>query len=209
MSIHLGFPTTDASTVSPALAARGISLLRAPAGRVLLVGTVKKVQLGYRFYKTMLPAYMRAWVTRAEIPLAGNPFHPISFPVSDMMPIRLPPLSLSFPKAPTSQALEVLATIGYEKVKVRGADIYYLNEYTLDQARTLKTIGAAGNSFTPKGRVNLDVLGPFVAVCRIFSNFLKAHSYAAFQIEKPDAVQDVDDVAPPQGQKRKLAVATG
>lgn len=208
MSIFLGFSPSDEQTVAPALAARGINLLRAAPHDVNIIAVVKLVQLGFRFYKTVLPAYMEAWVTRKTVALQ-TPFHPVAFPIAGIFPFTIPPLSVSFKKAPTAQAMETLQGIGYSKTKIRNTEVYTFASYDIHDARTIRELGANLSTIAPRGSVNLDCIGPLTVVLRIFANFFSTHTYAAFQRDgetESDYDQLLEDF---HGVKRKAAAASG
>jgi len=180
MVFYLGHPTNGAQTVSDALRARNIDLLRASPSDIHT--TVKRHvnQPAFDAYIGALPAFMQAHRTRENVStrLEG---YTISTPITDCFPFTCPPLIVEFKASLPDNHLATLTAIGYREVTIRNNKrAMVFDSYTLDDARTIRALKPDLKTPTVVNTINLEALGSLVLILRIFTGFLKTHTYPAF-----------------------------
>lgn len=184
MPVYLGHPNNKGLTVSPALKSLSINLLRASPHDIRIIANPRVIQDGYSSYISHIAAFLAAYVKKETVP-TDKVGYPISFPANECIPLPLPHLVISYNGQIPSSSIESLNEIGFERVKVnRKDDLLLFRDYTLEQARAIVKSNPLRVTPAPANAVNLNAFDSFMIVLRIFSNFLRAHTYPAFTDEE-------------------------
>jgi len=180
MPIYLGHKNTKGLSVSPALKALGIDLLRAPPSAVRIIARPKVVQDGYASYVTHIAAFMQAFVKQETIS-TNQTGYPVLLPLDKCLDLDHPPLVIDYRGSIPSQHVPKLTDIGFERIKMNKNDnIIRIPSYTTTQAREIRSTAPNATTPAPIGAINLSGLDQWIVVLKIISNFLSAHTYPAF-----------------------------
>jgi len=180
MPLYLGYPAQSGQTVSPAISARGLNLLRAAPSDVHYEVIPSETQPGYPSYITHLPSFIEAYYTRSRVSTRKEGY-PIKTPHVDLIPILPPPLIVHFRKALTTPQLTQLEAIGYERTAIRGkTDVFIFQTYTSDDVKVIGTMDPDTITPTVINTCNIDSYVRYHLVRRLITGLLHTHSYPAF-----------------------------
>jgi len=112
-----------------------------------------------------------------------HPFHPLSYKVETVFPIRMPALSTSFPSAIPNQIRNALVERGYEEAVIKGQKVLIFQRPDGELIQTLRDHGANSTSVAPGNCINISCIPVIVTIRRILSSFLQVHTYPAFRDE--------------------------
>jgi hypothetical protein len=148
-------------------------------------------QFRYKTYVGMLPHFMAAYCHQKKIK-ATDSFLPCSLTLKDSFPRPVPPIVISFNRPIMSEQSDYMKSIGYEEGNFKGKKYLCFPRLQIDQLRMILSFGPNQITPSPNGSINVSAFSTISLVTRVFSNFLLAHQYPAFQT--PEHVSRLDDV---------------
>jgi len=179
-ALLLGHPNHDNRQVSAALTARDINMLRAEPSSVVVTTSIDIRQPAYDHYVRSLPAFMVATHKQESQTLRAS-FYPVpSLSQEQLLPIPAPPIAVTFQKTPPQSLTEMLSETGYDRQEIRGKQTYIFHQYTTELVQFLIKNGAVQTAFSPIDTTNIGALREYLLIVRIFSSFLRTHTYPAF-----------------------------
>lgn len=180
MPIYFGHKNSKGLSVSPALHALGIDMLRAAPSQVGAIARPLVVQQGYASYIAHLPAFLKAYLDKRNTPFEKQGY-PVNLPLERCIPIENPPLVIDFNGPIPSKHVELLNKIGFERIRVNRTDnIVRFPTITFEQARGVRGMNPNFTTPAPVNTVNLQSFEMWILVLRVVSTLLLAHTYPAF-----------------------------
>jgi hypothetical protein len=179
MSIILGLEPDSKQTISPELAARGMNRIRCTLSELRAWAVPTAVQLAFKTYTSLLPAYIHAVVDKVNADLR-DPCHPISLKLKDSIPFPYPPICVT-PTRGGSEIDQKLLDLGGVLNIIRKEKVF---EFKTPTAEFFKAIGKLNISETSQAvdqSINMSALTTFKLTNRIFSGFLILHRYPAYR----------------------------
>jgi hypothetical protein len=190
MPLYFGHKNQKGLSVSPALQARKIDMLRAAPSDVNVIARPLVTQHGYTSYVSHLPAFMKACIEQKTITL-NRTGYPAVFPLTECIPLENPPLVVDFNGPIPNKHTEVLSRIGFERIKMnRTENILRFPSVTFKDARAIKDTTPNLNTPSPANTINLSAFESWILVVRTISSLLRAHTYPAFR----DGAHFVDEI---------------
>jgi hypothetical protein len=170
-------PDTNVVIVSGPI---GINLLRCTLSSFEAFVTVTYNQPAYKAYTQFLPSYMSAYCSQQKVSVI-DAFHPLRYQTSDgLVTTHMPDISVSFPNLPDAALLERIRSEGGKDMTIKGSKIFLIPSPTSDLLRAIVQAGAVKTTPAASESVNIAALSSLNLIRRIFSCFLRTHSYPAF-----------------------------
>lgn len=180
MKLYFGLPNAGLTkTVSPALEAMGIKMLKASPAMLNMKGLYTRAQPGYSEYADNLPAYIEATCTGKNL-VIGAEGYGCSVKPEHVLPIAYPPFFIS-PKNKTAFKDTVKVMEGSE-AGGSNTDGYFV-PYGKGRFQRLSTVSRNSKEYVPGGATGIDDYGAIFLISAIISGFLRTHSYPAFKKE--------------------------
>jgi hypothetical protein len=180
MPVYFGHKNHRGLSVSPALQSLGIDLLRSTPNDVSAISRPLVVQPGYTSYVSHLSAFMKAYLTRVNVPLNQQGYL-AQLPLNQCIQIGHPPLVIDYNGPIPSKHVDILGTIGFERIKMNKTDnILRFPSITLDQAKEIHRTNPNLTTPAPVNTVNLAAFESWISVLKLVSLLLLSHTYPAF-----------------------------
>jgi len=147
---------------------------------------------------------MSALITQ-ERTSVNQPGYTVSNYAGPLIPITMPPLSISFAKDIPQEAMDKIKEMGGQDQMIQRSRVYLIPEYTPDFVRDMNRSGAIKTAPSPMNTINISCI-PIIAYMRkIISCFLRVHTYPAFRDEEHlESLEELKMVHPvTTAQKRK------
>jgi len=181
ITVFYGHPNRGNLKVSTAVAAHGLSLLKAPPCDIHTVVIADHAQPAYGVYISNLPAFLKAYVVKEAVSLHDIGFD-VNIPAELMIPACIPPMIVTFRRPLNDSETVKIASFGYQVVKAQAKmECYVFSNLTLAQVVEIKRMDA--NDICPAiaNTVNMSSLRTWVFVVKTLSLVLRVHTYPAYQ----------------------------
>lgn len=178
MSLIFGNPANEKQTVSAALSARGINVLRCHISEMRLYSMPTIRQVAYSEYIAHLPGFMWSCVEQKKADLR-QPGHPVKIAMTECIPIRNPNISVS-PSEKGAEKHSALLDLGGKMEKIRGTNTYQFPRPKNSTIRDVLKIGIDKKCQAADEFINLAAFDSFKTTIKIISSFLLVQRYPAF-----------------------------
>jgi len=207
MPVYFGHKNHRGLSVSPALQSLGIDLLRTTPHDVLAVAHPLVVQPGYTTYITHLPAFMKAYISRTNVPFNQQGYL-ANLPIEGCLPIGFPPVVIDYKGPIPSKFVDILSQIGFESIKMNRVDnILRFPSVDLDQIQAIRKTNPNATTPAPVNTINLQAMEAWIIVLKLVSLLLRSHTYPAFTDD--DHFLDEHDNLTEELSKRKAGEEMG
>lgn len=125
---------------------------------------------------------MRAYVTRSPVD-ASHAFQPCALNKTDVFPLPYPNIAIALPTKVPAEVITKLKTFGYQEIVYQKEKIITFANPTADQVGYIMSLEHNGSCPSPQFHINTSCLSVLMTIRKIFSNFLLAHTYPAFETD--------------------------
>jgi hypothetical protein len=178
VSMLLGLKPEVNQTVSPELQARNINRLRCTPSMMRLWAAPSRVQVAFKTYTGLLPAYMHSCQEKVNADVREFA-HPVTIPIADCIPFNYPSLCVT-PKKDSAEAHQALLDLGGQFSVIRGKKVYAFKHPSTDTLKTIVKLDIDRTSQCADNMVNLSAYDSYRTILKVFSQFLKVHKYPAY-----------------------------
>lgn len=158
---------------------QGINLLRTSPRAILPIPYIANRQPAYSTYTTFLAPYMSAYITQTRTPVS-RPGYSILTYGDALIPMTLPPLSLSFAKDIPQEAMDKIKELGGNDQMVQRTRIFIVGNYDSGFVKDMVRVGAIKTAPSPMNTINIFCIPVLVFLRKLISCFLRTHTYPAF-----------------------------
>lgn len=186
-TVFFGAPPVEGQVISDTLRAKGINLLKLSPSSVKIHGGPSTIQPGFAMYKSYLPAYLRAGITRETVtPNEAYGCLPHSL-LKQPFPLLLPDLVITFRYPITEDQRKKLHDLNFNDTVIRGRPALIVRNPQREHVKAAEDLNADPNSPSPENAVNLRDLRKCAIIRGILKSFISVHQYPAFVDEEHES----------------------